>query len=136
MSDKLDSTNLQGKQLKVSYVETQHVKDGVKCDIYTFINDSTKDLAVVRVDAASKTPLQRVVSGDETVELYKSGSGTLSVKDINGNTKEYVYREGDVAEEVIVKIGEEMQWCAADKPLVFYEICTPAYEDGRFEHIG
>ena len=47
----------------VTYVETMQVKDGVSCDVYTFDNDNSKDLAIVTVDKGSKTPLQKIQKG-------------------------------------------------------------------------
>ncbi len=135
MLAKLKSIYFRNDHLEVAYLETQQVKEGVECDIYKFVNDSSKDLAVVRVDSNSKTPLQRVMSGEEIVELFVSGSGALDVKDVRGHTKQYTFHGDGFAEEVTVKVGEEMQWKTADSKLVFYEICTPPYVDGRFRDV-
>jgi hypothetical protein len=42
----------------------------------------------------------------------------------------------DAYKEVIVKVGETMQWVAAESGLTFYEICEPPYIDGRFENLS
>jgi hypothetical protein len=60
---KLSHFMYSSETLEVKYIETQTVKDGVQCDIYEFIDDSSKDLAIVRVAAGFKTPKQLVVMG-------------------------------------------------------------------------
>jgi len=126
-----------GNVAAIQFVETQQVKDGVECDIYKFANDDKRDLAVVRIAKGFKTPLQLVMLGDETVEIYTSGDGVLSVWNEDGVQKQYHFESGDVSDGVVVGIGEKVQWAASDKSdLTFYEICTPPYEDGRFKDIG
>ena len=120
--------------VSVKYVETQQVKDGVECDIYTFYANTSRDLAVVRVAKGFKTPLQKILKGDETVEKYVSGTGTLNVTDVDGTKHVHNFPNDSHKDEVIVGIGQIMQWTANDD-LVFYEICTPPYEDGRFENL-
>lgn len=122
------------EHLAVSFGETQKVKDGVECDVYTFSEDPTKDLAVVRVDKSTKTPLQRVLSGNSTVEGFVSGKGTLVVTLADGTVNKFIFDESNDVSEVVVEVGQVMQWTASDdQELVFYEICDPPYEDGRYE---
>lgn len=127
--DKL--TEFQGSPIQ--YVETTNVKDGVVCDVYEFSEDKKRDLAIVRVAKGSKTPLQKVVEGTETIEGYFSGSGTLTLI-MNGVTKSYNFNPGDKG-EIVVNKGDVMQWRATDGDLEFYELCTPPFADGRFENI-
>lgn len=125
-----------GNSYACVFVETQSVKDGVECDLYNFVDDNTRDLAVVRVDSGFKTPLQLVVKGSKTIEGFCSGAGTLTVWDKNGNTQQFTFADGNESTEVIVAVGQKMQW-HADKNmrLEFYEICDPPYKDGRFENL-
>lgn len=120
--------------VSVNYVETQQVKDGVECDIYTFDANTSRDLAVVRVAKGFKTPLQRVLKGDETIEKYVKGIGTLTVTNTDGTEIVHTFPNEAHQDEVVVGIGQTMQW-TANEDLVFYEICTPPYEDGRFENL-
>jgi hypothetical protein len=111
----------------------------VECDVYAFANDGFRDLAIVRVKAGAKTPLQRVLRGLSTIEGLYGGSGTLTVRRDDGRKRLYRFEAGDDPKKmagVTVQIGQVMQW-AADKgeDLVFYEICDPPYEDGRFENL-
>ncbi|MFH1705954.1 MAG: hypothetical protein ABH867_03555 [Patescibacteria group bacterium] len=69
----------EGREQPVSFVETMHIVDGVDCDVYTFDGDSTKDLGIIRIVPGNKTPLQRVLKGDRTVEGYLSGKGKLTI---------------------------------------------------------
>lgn len=119
--------------LPVSFVETMDVATGVQCDVYTFTDDKTKDLGIIRIKPGAKTPLQRVLKGDKTIEGYISGKGKLTITSPAGERKIY---DGKKSFSVEVKIGELMQW-EADKnsELAAYEICYPPYEDGRYENL-
>lgn len=130
--NKLTSFTRNGMTHKVRFVETQTVKDGVTCDIYTFPEDSTCDLAIVHVAAGNKTPLQRIRAGEKTVEGFMSGTGTLAVTNASGKSVTFTF-PGDL-HEVELHIGDLMQW-SADTDLTFYEICYPPYVDGRFENL-
>jgi hypothetical protein len=89
-------------------METQTVKEGVECDIYEFIDDSTRNLAIVRVNKGYKTPLQLILKGDKTFERYESGKGNLTITMPDGTTTIYRFPEGE-AKEVMVAIGQTMQ---------------------------
>ena len=118
----------------VSFVESINVTEGVVCDVYTFDNDSSKDLALVTVQPGCKTPFQKVLGGDETLEIYKAGTGSFYHTDISGNQMEYAYPGGPAV--ISVQLGELMQWKATGTDeLVFLEICTPPYKDGRYENL-
>ena len=130
----LNNFTIDGQNLSAEYVETQQVNEGVECDIYSFPDDRTKDLAIVRVSAGYKTPLQRVQKGVKTSEGFLSGRGVLIVTSKDGVENEYYYPNSDGVNEVVVAQGETMQWSASDN-LTFYEVCDPPYEDGRFENI-
>jgi hypothetical protein len=122
----------------IRFIETLQVKVGVECDTYAFEVDSSKDLAIVRVKMGFKTPLQRVMKGERTVEGFLSGAGTLVVWATDGAAKTYDFKPGDGTDKTGVEVakGQLMQWSAdKDEDLVFYEICEPPYEDGRFEDL-
>lgn len=128
--------SFEGKWQTVSYVETMHVNEGVDCDVYTFDGDPSKDLGIIRITPGSKTPLQKVLQGNRTIEGYISGKGKLTITKLDGKQEVYtVGEESNKSLAVIVDIGELMQWEAdTDSGLVAYEICFPPYEDGRFEN--
>lgn len=135
-NDKLTEFTLNDETLTVDYVETMTVKNGVECDIYTFADDDSRDLAIVTVKSGCKTPLQRILSGEKTIEGFYSGAGTLTVADGNGNEKRYAF-SADNTGNVEVVVSQIMQWYAnTESDLVFYEICQPPYKDGRFENIA
>jgi putative hydrolase of the HAD superfamily len=117
---------------ELKFIESSKVKDGVVCDIYEFINDNSKDLGIVTVEKGYKTPLQLVVGGEKTVEIFQQGQGVLTIIDQNGNKSAYNFPSEQA--EVNVKVGEKMQWEAIDD-LVFAEICYPPYKDGRFKNL-
>lgn len=118
----------------IKFIETTEVVPGVRCDIYAYVDDSQKDLAVVTVNPGCKTPLQRVVSGIKTLEKFVSGKGILRIRTVSGEEKKYSYPGSQT--EVEVEIGQLMQWEAIDMPLVFEEMCCPPYTEGRFENIS
>ncbi len=125
-----------GKEQQVSFVETIQVAEGVECDVYTFDGDKTKDLGIIRIKPGGKTPLQKVLKGDRTIEGYISGKGKLTITGNDGKKRIYEVKE-ELKEPVAVTvaIGEQMQWEAApESSLKVYEVCFPPYEDGRYEN--
>jgi hypothetical protein len=99
-----------------------------------FPDDPSRDLGIVYVSRGYKTPLQKVLLGEVTIEGYLEGEGALTVKGVDEQV--YTFDENNPG-EVAVSIGQVMQWEASgDSDLVFYEICQPPYEDGRFENIA
>ena len=78
---KLSNFEFEGQLLPTKFEETQTVKEGVECDIYSFIDDKSKDLAIVRVARGHKTPLQRIRQGNRTVEGFMSGKGCADCTD-------------------------------------------------------
>jgi hypothetical protein len=134
--NKLTSIKFDGGDHEISFIETMKVKDGVWCDTYSFVGDDTKDLAIVRVDKGYKTPRQRILQGNRTIEGLLEGKGTFTVQLENDTTNTYELDATSPNKEVEVKVGQIMQWTAPpDTDLVFYEICEPPYQDGRFENL-
>lgn len=133
----LNTFDFDNKTQLVSFVETTKVTAGVECDVYKFDGDNEKDLGVIRIDPGFKTPLQRVLKGDKTIEGYMSGKGRLVITKPDNVQKEYPVGNNTQKSFVIaVAIGEKMQWQAdKDFPLVAYEICFPPYKDGRYENL-
>jgi hypothetical protein len=127
--------NIDGIESPVSFVETMQVADGVKCDTYTFDNRDDVDLGIIKIQPNFKTPRQKVLDGENTVEGYISGKGKLVVERNYGHTD--VYDTGTNGKiKVNVGIGDIMQWIASeDTPLMAYELCYPPYkmEDKKLE---
>ncbi|MFA4995743.1 MAG: hypothetical protein WC536_01220 [Patescibacteria group bacterium] len=135
-SQPISMFNFDGVEEPVSFVETMQVIDGVECDIYSFTEDERKDLGIIRVEPGKKTPLQRVLQGEKTIEQYISGKGKLTITRQDG-TQDVFLADGSNHVSRIVNIGEMMQWEAApDSDLIAAEICYPPYQDGRFENIN
>jgi len=136
-NSKLSKFQFNGSRQKVRFTETLNVAVGVECDIYTFVDDKSKDLGIIRIKSGCKTPLQRVLSGDKTIEGYISGRGTLTITKANG--KKEICKVGNNKKEKLemnVTVGELMQWQADnDSELIAYEICFPPYKEGRYENI-
>ena len=132
----LKTFTFEGKEQPVIFIETMKVTDGVDCDVYTFDNDTTKDLGIIRIQPGKKTPLQKVLKGDRTIEGYISGKGILVITKPDKTKNIYPVGESDQLKSINVAIDELMQWQAdANSPLTAYEICFPPYKDGRFENI-
>lgn len=132
---KLEKFFFNGKSLSGIYRTTSEIVEGIKCDTYSFTDDPTRDLAIVRVRAGCKTPLQKVVGGTETLEGYIHGKGKLTIHE-NGHTESIRYEsEKDSKQPITIVVGTTMQWTAEeDSDIEFYEICTPPYEEGRFKN--
>ena len=118
------------------FVESSEVQNGVTCDVYSFdtlskVSDS--DLGIVIIKSGYSPPLQRILTGDKTVEGYVSGSGYLVVDTGTLDQKKFEV-QADCAFEITLNIGQTMQWLSTSD-LVIYEICYPRYTDGRFETI-
>ena len=132
-----ESFSFEDEEHAVSFVETMHVADGVDCEVYTFVENEGRDLGIIRIESGKKTPLQRVLKGDKTIEGHLSGKGKLTVTKPDGSQE--VYMAGEPSQEpivVVVSIGETMQWEADQElDLTAFELCIPSYEDGRFENI-
>ncbi|MDZ7786299.1 MAG: hypothetical protein U5L95_04225 [Candidatus Saccharibacteria bacterium] len=129
---KLTTFERNEKTLELKFLETQQVKNGVVCDVYEFVTDNSCDLGIVAVESGRKTPRQKILSGDKTIEGYVSGQGVLEVKKPDGKIHEYMFPSTE--NEVELHVGDTMQWIA-ETDLVFYEICYPAYSDGRFQNL-
>lgn len=119
----------------IELVENTTVTDGVTCDVYRFTADAERDLGVVGVRPGCRTPLQRVLAGDSTLEGLLSGRGRLTVTKPDGQVHVHDFADPRAA-PVSVGIGDLMQWHAdAGAPLVFFEVCAPPYEPGRFQDL-
>lgn len=132
--DKFKSFDFGGKTLSVNYLTTEGVSEGIEADLYSFIGDSTKDLAIIRVHPRHRTPLQKILQGSETIEGYIDGEGILTLHRASGEVTEHVFLPGKANEPVSVNVDDTMQW-VTDSGLTFYEVCTPPYEKGRFENL-
>ncbi|HEY0964962.1 MAG TPA: hypothetical protein VGE13_00600 [Candidatus Saccharimonadales bacterium] len=114
---------------QVKYVETTYPNKEVECDVYEFVDDSSRDLAILYIKPYGKTPRQRVLLGQETVEGFISGSGSFYH---NGGSYSV---DDDSRKEFLVDRKDIMQWHAGSDGLVCYEICMPPYKDGRFKNL-
>lgn len=131
---KLNSFPYNGQAYLVRFIETQKITKGVACDIYAFTEDETKDLAIITIDRGNKTPLQKLIGGNVTIEGFVSGSGILRVK---SKDEEYTYIfNQNSSDPVSIKQGEIIQWIVdKDSDLVVFEICEPPFSEGRFENL-
>ena len=85
----LTSFEFERKSQQVEFVEALDVAEGVKCDSYKFVGDKTKDLGVIKIGPGSKTPLQKVLKGDRTIEGFVSGEGKLIIQRADGLNEVY-----------------------------------------------
>jgi hypothetical protein len=118
----------------IDHAGTVQVTREVTCHAYLFRRDSSRDLGIIEICPGGATPLQRVIGGDETVEGYLAGAGTLTTWLAAGGRREYVF-PGPLPGPVRVSRGELMQWRAGAQGLVCYELCSPPHAAGRFENL-
>ena len=149
----IEAFSFEGASLPVVFESTGKVAEGVVCDVYRFDGDDTKDLGIVTIDPGAYTPLQRVHEGEATVEGIIEGNGRLMISRVNGDlevhTREKVVifhpgasitiqtRTNTTAPfQVTVHIGDLMQWQnTSGERMIVSEVCTPPYQDGRFENL-
>jgi hypothetical protein len=86
----------------------------------------------VTVAKGHTTPLQKVLKGEKTVEIFQSGVGTLTITSPDGEQRAYSYPGAKT--EVVVHVGELMRWSATEN-LMFAEVCYPPYQVGRFQNL-
>lgn len=134
---KLKEFSYNGNTQSIEFIECLEVTEGVFCDVYKFTDDETKDLGIITVLEGFKTPRQKVLNGDKTIEGFISGKGTLFIEKPNNKFSTYIGFSENPDLPTEVKIGEIMQW-KADKgiDLVAFEICFPPYKDGRYENLA
>ena len=133
----LEKFSNQGSDLIVTFVESVPVKPGVTCDVYIHPETGERDLGIITIEPGEKTPLQKVLEGELTIEGYLSGEGTLTITHVDGTTS--VMKVDSSAEGFCysVGLGECMQWEAGpNQQLVVFEICFPPYKEGRYQDIA
>lgn len=118
----------------VEFIGAQSVKDGVECDVYSFLDDDTKDLGIIRIKQGSETPKQQILKGDKTIEGFLYGKSDLIFSSATQDATIHTFSDENYGIDVTLNIGDTMQW-RADKDSVIYEICYPPYEDGRFTEL-
>ena len=119
------------------FVESSEVQNSVICDVYSFdtlSEISNSDLGIVVIESDYSTPLQRILTGEKTIEGHISGSDYLVVDTGTLDQKKFEV-QADCTFEITLNIGQTMQWFSTSD-LVIYEICYPKYSDGRFKIIN
>lgn len=113
---------------KVKFIESSEVKEWVICDVYEFEWNNKKDLWIIYVKSWYLTPRQEILKWDKTIEWIIKWIWTFI-----SNWKEIICNAED--ESLFeLSIWDIMQW-KAGTDLVFYEICYPSYEEGRFKDL-
>lgn len=125
----------QEQPLRSEYLETMNVAPGVICDVYIHPDTKERDLGIITIDPGAKTPLQRVLTGDLTIEGYLDGEGTLTITHTDGTQSLFELDPSLEGFCFSVEVGELMQYQAAkNSHLKVFEVCFPPYADGRFEN--
>lgn len=52
---------------EVIFIESNTVTEGVQCDVYQFKDDETKDLGIIKMKSGTKTPLQKILKGENVL---------------------------------------------------------------------
>lgn len=132
--NKIESFTYKNETLTVKFVESSEVFPGVVCDVYFHPETKERDLGVIYIEAGKKTKPQRVLSGDQTIEGYISGTGRLCIQKPSGEKLIFEVNQNSEGFAQVVEVEDIMQW-QADDNLVIFEICFPPYQDGRFENL-
>ncbi len=131
---KLETFTHGDKALRTEFIETTNVAPGVVCDVYYHPETQERDLGIIYIEAGKKTPLQKVLSGDETIEGYISGKGKLLILKPSGEKLEFEVGPDNEGFSHTIEVGDIMQWQAIEN-LVVFEICFPPYWEGRFKNL-
>ncbi|MDQ5951293.1 MAG: hypothetical protein QG639_570 [Patescibacteria group bacterium] len=132
----LEQFSFQEQTLRSEYLEAMDVKPGVRCDVYIHPDTKERDLGIITIEPGAKTPLQRVLKGDLTIEGYLKGEGTLTLTHTDGTQSIFEVDSSANGFCFSVEVGETMQWQASEgSELRVFEVCFPPYEDGRFENL-
>ncbi len=135
-SQKLNEFEFEGRKTNIIFVESVEVTTGVVCDVYKFEEDESKDLGIIEIKAGMKTPSQKVLKGERTVEGFISGYGELIIIKENGEKVAYIVGNETKYFSRVIQLGEIMQWQAdPDSDLKVYEVCYPPYKEGRYENL-
>jgi hypothetical protein len=136
MTNTIDTFRHRGVELKVIFQESVQVVPGVVCDVYLHPETNERDLGIINIEPGKKTPPQKVSGGDQTIEGYVSGKGTLTIIHVDGTRSVFHVDATSEGFSQIIEVGEIMQWRSDDnEKLVAFEICYPPYAPGRYEDL-
>jgi hypothetical protein len=124
----------EGVTQAVKLTGTEDLPPDVSVDLYTFVGDDTKDLAIFTT--RMRTPLQRVLKGTRTVEGHISGEAKLTITKPDESQKVYEFGKASNQPPVNVEVGDLMRWeVLNNSTLVAWEVCFPPYKDGRYQDV-
>ena len=131
---RLESFTYKQETLLTEFIESSEVFPGVVCDVYLHPETQERDLGIIYIEAGKKTKPQKVLSGEETIEGYISGTGRLVILKPSG--EQLVFEVGPENEGFshTIEVDDIMQW-QAEEDLVVFEICYPPYTDERFQNL-
>lgn len=120
--------------LPVQFIETQNVRSDVACDVYSFGDDDSKDLGIIRIAKGASTPKQEIMKGDKTIKGFLQGHADFTFSRLGSADTVYDYTDDSYGNDVFLGVGDVMQWRAIEDT-VCYEICYPPFADGRFKEL-
>lgn len=122
--------------INLKQISSEDIYTGVNCTIFIDLDNETHDFAVVSVTAAHKTPRQRIISGEKTIESFVGGKGSFIIER-DGKIDTFIVDKSATQTSWEVFPGDIIRWCADSKSdLTFIEVCEPPYQDGRFENLA
>lgn len=121
--DRIYDMVVNGVVRTITYLNSVHVSDGVDSDIYTFIDDNSQVLSIVKVKHGFKSPKEKIESHNKVIEGFLKGRGTLSVTFEDGNKNEYYFENEGYNKVIELEDGQSVQWTAPkNDDLVYYKI--------------
>jgi len=121
---------------------TATIVPGVVCHAYAIKECKDTDFALIEMQPGSKTNWQKQNKDQgHTMEFFVSGSGILRViRELSDKSEIYVFENGECRYNGqlvdIVGVGisdfDWIQWEATGTGLVFGEMCSCPFQEGRF----
>lgn len=121
--DNIFSFEIGNVNREIMYIKSVHIASGIDSDVYSFLDDKSQVLSIVRVKRGVKSPLEKIESANKIIEGFLKGKGTLSVSTFGNNKNTYYFETAGYNKEVEIHTGESVQWSAPkDADLIYYKI--------------
>lgn len=122
-NDNIFSFEIGNISREIVFVKSVHVSEGVDSDVYSFLDDKSQILSIVKVKKGVKTPYEKVESNNKIIEGFLKGKGTLTVYLDGSNKNTYYFETAGYNKEVEIISGQTVQWSAPkDSDLIYYKI--------------
>jgi peptidase E len=122
-NDNIFSFEIGNISREIVFVKSVHLSESVDSDVYSFLDDKSQILSIVKVKKGVKTLIETVESNNKIIEGFLKGKGTLTVFLQGNNKNSYYFETAGYNKEVEILNGQSVQWSAPnDSDLIYYKI--------------